>query len=204
MLGHCVGCAHQQFRGLSFIQILTRDSLIWDEDRKREKLPSLLILVFVDSAWRALAPYTMQYISPWDCPHPEQNETPYDFNFPAETKRIGFRTRWQISEKSNLALSKTPHGYCVSSTTEKALHYTLPVSSVLSPKTPGSPIGEQITFLAPLSNILFPVYCLGTQKWQSWEPEKEECQKIKKEKGRVRNHSRFSSLCWLQPAECWM
>ena len=37
MLGHCVGCAHQQFRGLAFIQILTRDSLIWDEDRKREK-----------------------------------------------------------------------------------------------------------------------------------------------------------------------
>lgn len=195
MLGHCVGCAHQQFRGLSFIQILTRDSLIWDEDRKREKLPSLLILVFVDSAWRALAPYTMQYISPWDCPHPEQNETPYDFNFPAETKRIGFRTRWQISEKSNLALSKTPHGYCVSSTTEKAVHYTLPMSSVLSPKTPGSDRG---TDNFSCSTFQYFVSCL-----LPWDTKMAELLRTRKgrmsknkEKGRVRKATvDLPSLC---------
>lgn len=58
---------------------------------------------------------TMQYISPWDHPHPEQTLIPYNFNFPAETKRIGFRTRWQTSEKSNLVVYLR-YCHCISTT----------------------------------------------------------------------------------------
>lgn len=158
---------------------------------REKKLPSLLILVFVDSAWGAWAPYTMQYISPWDCPHPEQNETPYNVNFSAETKRIGFRTRWQISEKSDLVLSETP---TATMSAPQRKHSSPPRPCPLE----GHPrhqalIGEQITFLAPLSNILFPIYCLGTQKWQScWEPMTRKGRMPKKwEIVRKESHSRF-------------
>lgn len=69
--------------------------MLWSgmKTEREKKLPSLLILVFVGSAWGDWAPYTMQYISPWDHPHPEQTATPHNFNFPAEIKRIRFRTR---------------------------------------------------------------------------------------------------------------
>lgn len=107
---------------------------------REKKLPSLLILVFVDSAWGAWAPYTMQYISPWDCPHPQQNETPYNLNFPAETRRIGFRTRWQLSRNPTW-LYLRHRTATMSAPQEKALHYTLPMSSRVSPKTPGSDRG---------------------------------------------------------------
>lgn len=95
---------------------------------REKKLPSLLILVFVGSAWGSWAPDTMQYI-----PHkifPTQTNLKTIFFFPAETNGIGFKTRWEIQPG------------CVS---ERLLLYqhhkikhsgiTLPMSSLVSPKT---------------------------------------------------------------------